>query len=84
MRLKVFSVFDSKAEAYLQPFFSTTVGMAMRSFGDAVKDEGHQFHKHAADYTLFQIGEFDDEKGLLSSTTHVNLGCALEYLSKEA
>lgn len=82
MLIKAFSVFDSKAEAYLQPFFATTVGMAMRSFGDAVKDEGHQFHKHAADYTLFQIGGFDDDKGVLSSVTHVNLGCALEYLAK--
>lgn len=83
MRLKVFSVYDSKAAAYLQPFFSTTVGLAMRSFGDAVKDEGHQFHRHAADYTLYQIGEFDDEKGILSSTTHVNWGCAIEYIDKE-
>lgn len=82
MRHKVFAVFDSKAEAYLQPFFTYTAGQATRSFSDAVLDEGHQFHKHAGDYTLFQIGEYEDENGVLSSTSHINLGCALEYLAK--
>ncbi|UOF80675.1 DNA binding protein vP5 [Microviridae sp.] len=83
MKLKVFSVYDSKAEAYLQPFFSTTLGMATRMFGDAVKDQQHNFNKHAADFTLFQIGEFDDENGLLVSVNKINLGCAIEYLNKE-
>lgn len=82
MRIKIFSVFDVKAGAYMTPFFSTTAGMAMRSFQDAVSDQSHQFHKHAADYTLFQIGEYDDEKGSLKSTEHVNLGSALEVLAQ--
>lgn len=82
MRHKVFAVFDSKAEGYLQPFFSFTAGQATRMFSDAVQDSGHQFHKHAADYTLFQIGEYEDATGTLVETPRVSLGSALEYLAK--
>jgi len=83
MRHKVFAVYDSKAEAYLQPFFSFTAGQATRSFSDAVQDSGHQFHKHAADYTLFEIGVYHDETGkLIAHEAHTNLGCAVEYLGK--
>lgn len=83
MRHKVFSVYDSKAEAYLQPFFSITAGQATRSFSDACLDQNHQFHKHAGDYTLFEIGTYEDETGImLAHQSKINLGTALEYLAK--
>lgn len=66
MKMMIFSVFDSKATAYLQPFFSPTIGSAERSFEDAARDSGHQFCKHAADYTLFKIGEFNELSGEIS------------------
>lgn len=84
MKLKVFTVYDSKAEAYLQPFFSVSTGAAVRMFSDAITDSNHQFHKHAADYTLFHIGEYDDTNGLLKAVTPVSLGNALEYKSAPA
>lgn len=84
MKLKVFAVFDSAAEAYLQPFFVQTVGQALRSFSDAVQSEGHAFNKHAADYTLFQIGEYDESVGRLEPLAVLQpLGNAIEYLKKE-
>lgn len=60
MKLQIFSVYDSAAAAYLPPFFTQTTGLAIRSFQDAVNDTNHQFHKHALDYTLHLLGEFDD------------------------
>lgn len=85
MRLKVFSVFDSKAAAYLPPFFQATAGMAARVFQDACHDEKHQFNRHAGDYTLFQIGEYDDETGkLVALDKFINLGMASEVLAKSA
>jgi len=69
MKHKVFSVFDDKAKAYLPPFFLHTSGMAFRAFQDACRDEGHQFCKHPEDYVLFEIGEFDDVKGVLTGLT---------------
>lgn len=62
---KIFTVFDQKAQAYLPPFFLHQEGMATRSFSDAVNDKEHQFGAHPEDYTLFSIGTYDDERGML-------------------
>ena len=80
MLLKIFTVFDSKVNAYMQPFFMTSTGQALRSFEDTVNDPSTQFYKHAADFTLFEIGTYDDAKAEFKiSDAKTNLGCALEY-----
>ena len=67
MLLKVFTVFDSKAEAYLQPFYGKSKGEAIRSFIEAANDKQSQIGKYPEDFTLFDLGEFDD------STSRFNL-----------
>lgn len=80
MIYKVFTVYDSAAEAYMTPFFVVATGQALRSFGDAASDPAHDFGKHAADFTLFEIGRYDDATGRIEMLdAHVNLGTALEY-----
>lgn len=77
--MKIFSVYDSKANAYMQPFFSPTAGTALRAFETIANEEGHEFCKHAADYTLFEIGEWDEFDGqLIQLEAKVNLGLAIE------
>lgn len=61
MFLKMFTVFDSKAAAFLQPFFAPTTAVAIRSFSQAARTQGHDFNQYAEDYTLFELGEFDQE-----------------------
>lgn len=75
----MFSVFDQKAQAYLPPFFMHAEGMAIRSFGDCIEDPEHQFGKHPEDYTLYEIGEFDDSKGMVKPLPHHSLGNGVEY-----
>lgn len=60
MEKLVFTVYDEKSEAYLQPFFLDTTGQAIRAITDCVMDQNHQFCKHPSDYTLFQLGTFND------------------------
>jgi len=79
MILKVFSVYDDKAEAYMSPFYFHSRGQAIRAFSDTANDENSQLHKHSGDFTLFCIADFDDATGLIVNLKHVNLGCALEY-----
>lgn len=80
--LKVFCVFDSKAEAYLQPFFSTNRATAIRSFAQAAADPQTAFSQNGADYTLFEMGEWDPFKGtLVCYDAKVSLGTALEFAS---
>lgn len=63
MKLRAFCVRDEKAEAFLPPFFLHAIGQAMRAFADSVNDPAHQFGKHPEDYSLFEIGSFDDALG---------------------
>jgi hypothetical protein len=82
MKLKIFSVYDCKVEAYLQPFFMRSKGEALRAFMSAVDDKQTQFNKNPEDFTLFELGEFDDEKGKVNSINPTSLGTALEFKAK--
>lgn len=74
MLMKVYSVFDTKAKAYLPPFFATNAAVAGRMMEDACSDPKHPFNVHSADYILFEVADFDDDSGIFTSQTHVNLG----------
>lgn len=84
MKSKMFAIYDSKAEAYMQPFFAPTNAMAIRMFTDLVSDNSSQVSRHSADYTLFAIGEYDDATAQTDSfTSLVNLGTGLSYKAQE-
>lgn len=77
--MKVFTVYDSKAELYLPPFYAPATGAGLRSFEQAASSEGHQFNSHGADYTLFEIGEFNEVNGHIEMyNAQKNLGTALQ------
>lgn len=65
--MKIYSVYDSKAEAYMAPWYARTKGEAIRSFEQAVINPETQLNKHPADYTLFELGEFDEYTGTLTA-----------------
>lgn len=83
MKLKIFSVFDSKVMAFNTPFFQRSTGEALRAWSDAVNGQ-EGFAKHPEDYTLFELGEFDDTdaKFELYSTPR-SLGLAVEFVKQE-
>lgn len=60
---KVFTTYDSKAEIYTEPFMMRSVGEALRALETVVNEPTHNLHKYAEDYTLFEIGEYDDTTG---------------------
>lgn len=83
MKLKIFTVFDSKAEAFLQPFFTSTTGLAIREFSTAVNQQDHQFNKYAGDYTLFELGSYEQDNAKFSILpTPINLGVAITFLQE--
>lgn len=80
MKTKMFTVYDSKAQAYMMPFFMNSRGEALRAWQDLCNDEKTQFGKHPEDFTLFEIGEYDQETGKITQTTaFISLGTALEF-----
>lgn len=84
MIYSVFSIYDSKAEAYLPPFILPKQAQAKRAFSDCVNSDSHQFGQNPADYTLFELGNFNDEDGqFLLHRANISLGNGLEYLEPD-
>lgn len=84
MKLEMFSIYDSKATAFLQPFFSLSAGTAIREFSDAANSTDHEFNRHAEDYTLFHLGTFDQGEGEFTlSAVPISLGLAAALLNPE-
>lgn len=82
MHLTSYSVYDSKMKLYLPPFFTERDEIAVRSFCDLAIDPNHTFGRHPADFTLFKIGIFDQETGILEDIPKEPLGTALEMQSR--
>lgn len=66
MLINIYTIYDSKAAAYLQPFFAMTDGVAQRQISDAILEPDHQFAKHTEDFTLYRLAIFDDSDGGIS------------------
>lgn len=62
--MKCFSIKDVKAEGFNTPFFQSTFGLAERAFRDACEDEKSHLNKHKEDFSLYYLGEFNQESGL--------------------
>lgn len=64
---QAFSIFDTASGIYSPPFFQITKGLAIRIFSDTAKDKNTSIGQHPNDFTLFYLGEFDDNTGAYSS-----------------
>lgn len=65
---KVLSIRDTKAAFYNVPLMVTnTTEEAVRSFGELATDSRTSIARHPEDYDLYEIGEFDDQTGVIAS-----------------
>ncbi len=81
MQHKIFTIYDTKAEAYFPPFYLPQSSMAIRQFGDMVNDSNSSISKHPADYTLFELGEWDDNSSEFVDLNKKSLGNGIEFIS---
>lgn len=84
MKVQVYSVYDVKTEVFSQPIFLLNKAVALRSWHQAAHDKEQQIGQSPADFTLFQVAEWDDTKGEFRNLeAKISLGTALEQLNKE-
>lgn len=67
MLLKAFSIRDSKAEIFNQPFFKKSHGEAERDFMQLVRDQKSTVWQFPEDFDLYYVGNYDDQTGTFSS-----------------
>jgi len=78
MELKVFAIYDNKAEAFKTPFFMLTVAEAIRAFSNLATEKGHLFNQNPHDFQLFQLGKFDNITGTIDNEVR-DMGTAASY-----
>lgn len=60
----MYSIHDKAAQAFITPFFMHNKAMAIRAFADNINStEESNLSKHPEQFSLFQVGEFEDSIG---------------------
>ena len=81
--LKLFTVYDSKGEIYRPPFAMVSTGAAIRGFITILNDPASEHSKYPADFTLFEVGSFDETNcKLVIHEALINLGNGLHLQPK--
>lgn len=79
-KMLYFSVYDSKAECFKNPFPMRTKNEAIRAFSDVSNDQQTEIGKHPEDFTLFYLGSYDELTGkFCNESTPEPLGLAINF-----
>ena len=76
--MKVFSVYDKKAQSYNTPFFCPNDDLAKRSFVDLCRDERTVIARNPEDFDLFCLGSFVEETAIFVTLPPVQLMSGVE------
>lgn len=79
MNLRMFAIFDIKAEVFSAPFFMSTAGEAVRAFKDLVNDPNTTIGRHPEDYRLMCLGTWNNGTGLFEATQQDSFGFGSDY-----
>lgn len=63
--MKLYSILDEKAGTFCPPFVCVSNGVAVRQLMDLVQDEKTTISKYPEDFSLYFVGDFADDTGLL-------------------
>lgn len=81
MITKMYTIHDIKAETFMVPFFQQNDETAKRLMTHSANNPEHFVGKNPADYTLFYIGEYEDNSGAITPALKIkNLGNGLEFV----
>jgi len=82
MKYKVFSIFDTKAATFSQPFYSANLITATR-WARILVNDGESVVSHSPyDFQVMVIGEFDDESGALVAPNQPTFVCNCSSLKE--
>lgn len=81
--MKLFSIYDTKAQFFLQPFPETSTIAALRGFEVAVNEGKSTFSRFPDDFALMEIATFDQQTGeIIPNASPQNLGSARSVLKQ--
>jgi len=63
MKQGLYCVYDAKVGVYSMPMFAQTDAQAIRTFRDAIKQEGSLLNRHPEDFSFVRLATVMDETG---------------------
>lgn len=84
--LRLYSIYDSKAEQFSPPQVYHNDMLALRAFEGIVNDDKMLIKKYPEDFTLYYVGNLDDSNGRYyvanSDESHIPIivGRAIDYV----
>ena len=85
MIVRVFTVYDAKADLYLAPFTFKETAEAVRAFTSSCLNGETPMGKYPGDLTLFELGTYDDQTAeILLEKAKVAVVNGLEVASRAA
>lgn len=78
--MNLYTLRDSKANAYLPPFTAPNHAVAIRMVTNTALNETQEIGKNPEDFTLFFIGKFNEDNGKVQAKSHENLGKAVDMI----
>ena len=84
MNYKVFAVKDKALDSYSAPFTQATIEAGLRMWRDLVLfgQDDNRYKRSPEDFTLYMLGEFNDETGELIEAANVRLASASEVIAE--
>lgn len=81
MKQVICAVYDSAAAQYEDPFVARTTGEALRAFDEICTAPNSRVNRYADDYSLFRIGSYETDDGMIIPETPVRLVGAHEVIA---
>lgn len=81
MLFTVFSIYDTGISTWLPPIYARNKGEMLRQFIDAINNPESKFSKYPSDYTLFELGTWNDDNCEFTFLkAPIKLGVAIEFV----
>ena len=83
MKLSMYAIWDSAAEYYSRPILLNNDEVALRSCHEWMMDADSHIRKSPQDYTLFNIGTYDDETAQIVPADKFEVVCRFHEIKIE-
>jgi hypothetical protein len=83
MNLNVYAIYDKLQQTFMTPMFQHNDGTMLRMIQQAVNDKESYIYKNPQDYSIYQIGEWNDKGELTGLDNNRKVVEAVELVDKK-
>ena len=82
MLIEIYAIRDTASEGFARPFFFQSEAMAVRSFCAAMTGGDEAMASNPDDFTLYRIGSYNDESGIIEGHDPVRVITGFEAVAE--